>query len=127
MNIRNHIILLLSIPILSSSESHECSVNEYGVTGSGSVCCRISKEYGLTSCKNGPDPRKVIMAFEMPLIRTSVKTLDDIIERAAIRGRYGVLAADASYQDGGNKVSSCETVSHPYFYGLTLHHLPSTV
>lgn len=107
MNLRNQIQLVIissALPLVPSA-SFECSVNELGVTNSDSVCCRTSKEFGLTSCESGPQPRRVVAVFEIPEIRTHIKALDDAVERANVRGRYGVLAQDAHALDGGNKVS----------------------
>ena len=97
--------LLAILPFLASSASFDCSIDESGVTASGVVCCRTSKDFGLFSCESGPEPRKMLLEFEVPAIHTGVSVLDRLVEKASIKGSYGVLAPDKDTQDRGNKVS----------------------
>ena len=107
MNINKQILLTIFtvLPLRVMSSSFECSVNKLGELASGSVCCRISKDYGLQSCTRSQEPRTIILAFDVPNVHTHIKPIDDFIERESVKGSYGVLAPDKIIQDGGNKVS----------------------
>ena len=108
MNIHKQLLLTIFtiLPLHDVvSASFECNVNESGAIASGTVCCRTSKDYGLQSCTRDRGPRNVILAFDIAKVRTHIKAIDDLIDRASINGSYGALAPDKSIQDNGNKVS----------------------
>ena len=110
MNSKLKVLSLLAFsPFLASSASYDCRIDEPGATASGVACCRTSKDFGLFSCKSGSEPRKMLIAIDIPEIRTGVSVLDHLAEKALIKGSYGVLAPDKETQEGGNKVSYVET------------------
>lgn len=113
MNIRKQvqfIHILTFLPMLATPASFECSVDEFGQVSPGEICCRMSKDFGFTSCENGPKPREVLLTFSVPPIQTNIKTLDDAIEKISVDGRYGILYPDKSDQDHANLVSTYFTL-----------------
>ena len=122
MNIRKQLFHILSfLPMLASPASFECSVDELGQVSPGSVCCRMSKDYGLTSCKSGPEPREVLLTFHVPQIKTHIQTLDDLIERVPFDGSYGILYPDKNDKDNENRVSiRCCILPFMLHYNLIL-------
>lgn len=93
------------LPLLVLPARFECTTNESGTIEAGAVCCRTSLDFGLFSCIDGPEPRKVLMTFKVPEIHIGIEVLDNIIERIDFQGSYGVLGPDKATQDGGNKVN----------------------
>ena len=110
MNIKLKVLSILAFfPFLASSTSYDCSVDDSVATVSRVACCRASKDFGLFSCESGPEPRKILLAIDIPEIRTGVSVLDHLAEKASIKGSYGLLAPDKETQEGGNKVSYVES------------------
>jgi hypothetical protein len=116
MNIRKQLLHILSfLPMLAAPASFECSVDELGQVSPGSVCCRMSKDYGLTSCESGPKPRDVLLTFRVPQIQTHIQTLDGVMERIPFDGRYGILYPDKNDKDNENR-----TLLHVLIFGAML-------
>jgi hypothetical protein len=99
------LIFMSYLPLLVLPARFECTTNESGTIEAGAVCCRTSLDFGLFSCIDGPEPRKVLMTFKVPEIHIGIEVLDNIIERIDFQGSYGVLGPDKATQDGGNKVN----------------------